>query len=155
MRNWEEAMTDEDLGVLVNTPVDFSLVGEVRGAKLARLKQRASQEQARRRHERGAACGWEGLAADVTAELERARAKFPRANLLTTALSEEYGEAVRAVLEHLGAVMRQNDTLEGQVEVMKFRHDVRKELVQTIAMCVRLEQEGDPDHKLPGSGRFR
>lgn len=84
--------------------------------------------------------GWSRLAEDVDAEIARARAKFPQPDFLTTAMTEEFGEAVRAVLEHMA---------KGQT--LGLRLDVRKELVQAIAMAVRLEIEGDPIHRLPGS----
>ena len=72
--------------------------------------------------------------AEVEAEMERARKKFPCPNLLVTAFSEEAGEVVKAVLEHY----------EGKGSLA----DVRKELIQTAAMVGRLLEEGDPIHLL-------
>lgn len=80
---------------------------------------------------------WSELAKMVTAELERARKKFPNPDYLVTALAEEAGEAIRASLE----VMYSKGTEET-------RQALLKELVQTMAMCVRLYNEGDPIHKI-------
>lgn len=71
---------------------------------------------------------------DALIEVEKARQKYPHPNLLTLALAEEAGEIVKAALDH-----RQEKT--GVSEV-------RKEIVQTIAMCLRLAQEGDPSVSL-------
>lgn len=81
--------------------------------------------------------GWGNLADDIDREIARARRKFPRPDYLTTALTEEHGEAVRAILEHMYAPTKVNAA------------EVRKELIQTAAMCIRLIMEGDPIHKLP------
>lgn len=83
--------------------------------------------------------GWSTMAEEIDAEIARARKKFPRPDYLVTALTEEHGEAVRAVLEYLH---------EPTVQRLA---DVRKELIQTAAMCIRLAQEGDPKHQLPGA----
>ncbi len=71
---------------------------------------------------------------------------------MTTALTEEHGEAIRAVLEHYYALRSAlNHAQIGRSEVSKYRAAVRKEIVQTMAMCIRLELEGDPAHDLtPG-----
>lgn len=61
---------------------------------------------------------------DVRAEFHRGRAKFPGNELKTVALSEEFGELVKAVLDEAAA-------------------DVRKEAVQLAAMCLRLVIDGD------------
>lgn len=74
---------------------------------------------------------------EVKEELVRARARYPNPNLLTTAMAEESGEAIKAILDHMshkGCLTQ-----------------VKHELIQTIAMCVRLLEEGDPIHKLPPS----
>jgi hypothetical protein len=90
---------------------------------------------------------------EVDAELVRARAKFPSTHLVTTALSEEYGEAVRAVLEHYYVSGKTEASTE---MVQAARAAVRKELVQTAAMAVRLEEEGDEvHHVVPSSIRLR
>lgn len=69
---------------------------------------------------------------DVCMELERARAKFPGTELLTTAFAEEAGELVKAIL----------DNYHGKAS------DIYIEAIQTIAMAVRLIEEGDPLHRL-------
>lgn len=100
--------------------------------------------------------GWGKLAEEVDEELQRARAKFPSSEFSTTALTEEQGEAVRAVLEHLfvARALREpdRDKLRPGPPLKILRGQVRRELVQTIAMAIRLEIEGDPAHLLPGSG---
>lgn len=70
------------------------------------------------------------LLIEVAAEVERARKLFPDPTLLTMALAEEAGEVTKAVLD-----MRQGKAT---------RHDLRKEIRQTMAMCIRLAEEGDP-----------
>lgn len=112
--------------------------------------------------------GWSKLAEEVDDELARARRKFPRTTLLTTALSEEYGEAIRAVLELRSAIKKAerddypSDERFYDVAARKAMHreniaarraELRKELVQTMAMCVRLELEGDPAHDVEGAGQ--
>lgn len=72
---------------------------------------------------------------DVWEEFFRARAKFPGANTNTLALCEEHGELVKAVV----------DFPQGKAALT----DVRKELVQTMAMCLRLYFEGDQSVGLP------
>jgi len=79
--------------------------------------------------------GWGELAEDVDAELHYARRKFPEATHLTVALAEECGELIKAI-----AGMR-----EGKNNYC----DVRLELVQTMAMCVRLYLDGDVTENLP------
>lgn len=100
--------------------------------------------------------GWGKLAEEVDEELHRARAKFPSSEFSTTALTEEQGEAVRAVLEHLFVVRAvadpERDRLRPPPPLKTLRSQVRKELIQTIAMAIRLELEGDAVHLLPGSG---
>lgn len=79
--------------------------------------------------------GWAGLAADVDAELFHARKKFPAADHLTVALAEECGELIKAIAQHR----------EGKSDLI----EVRTELVQTMAMCVRLYLDGDVTEGLP------
>jgi hypothetical protein len=70
------------------------------------------------------------LIAAAEVELESARKAYPAPNPNTLALAEEAGEAVRASFDAYAK-----------------KHDARalvKELVQTIAMCFRLAEEGDP-----------
>ena len=74
---------------------------------------------------------------EVEKELERARSKFPEPDLLVTAFAEEAGEVVKAALDHYA----------GKGELV----EVKKEIIQCMAMCIRLLEEGDPIHKLPPS----
>ena len=66
----------------------------------------------------------------VQAELARARAKFPSPDHLTLALAEESGEVVKAMLD----LRAGKGTLQ----------ELHAEIIQTMAMCVRLLEEGDP-----------
>lgn len=69
----------------------------------------------------------------VTAELEGARRKFPSNKHMLAALQEEAGEITREVL---------------QLQYGKGSNaKIFKECVQTMAMCIRLIQEGDPEFK--------
>jgi hypothetical protein len=72
---------------------------------------------------------------EVKAEMDRARGLHPDPALLLSAFSEEAGEVVKVVLDHLAK--------KGPLS------DVRKELIQTAAMVGRLLEEGDPAHSLP------
>jgi NTP pyrophosphatase (non-canonical NTP hydrolase) len=71
----------------------------------------------------------------VQAEVRRARTLHQSPDLLTTAFAEEAGEVIKAILDHRAG--------KGPLS------DVKKEIVQTMAMCVRLLDEGDPLHSLP------
>lgn len=71
---------------------------------------------------------------DVNAELERARKKFPNPDFLVTAFSEESGELVKSVLDHMFG--------------KSTKDEVYAEAIQVIAMAVRIIEEGDPIHKL-------
>ena len=62
--------------------------------------------------------------AAVKEEVVRARTKFPGRRIMGLAMAEEFGELVKALLDEYAA-------------------DVRKEAVQTAAMCVRVALEGD------------
>ena len=68
----------------------------------------------------------------VVEELARARAKFPTAEHRTLALMEEAGEVVKAALDL-------HNRKPGAT-----RAALNKEIIQTMAMCVRLLEEGDP-----------
>ena len=68
----------------------------------------------------------------VQEELARARAKFPTAEHRTLALAEEAGEVVKAVM----------DLANGKPGAT--RAALNAEIIQTMAMCVRLLEEGDP-----------
>ncbi len=69
---------------------------------------------------------------EVEAELQRARAKFPGADHLLHALAEEAGEVTKETL----------DLYAGKPDASPEK--IRRECIQTIAMCVRLMEEGDP-----------
>lgn len=64
------------------------------------------------------------LAADILAELQRARAKFPGDNVTMLALMEEVGELAKATFE-------------------ESRDRVRKEAVQVATMAMRVVLDGD------------
>ncbi len=84
---------------------------------------------------------WDNIAREVDDEVTRARKKFPSSKHVVLAMAEESGELVRAALGHMykpGAANVAN---------------VRKEAIQTIAMCVRILQEGDATIGLPGERR--
>lgn len=69
---------------------------------------------------------------EVAAELRFARRWFPKPDLLVLALAEEAGEVVKAALDlRAGKPLASPEAL-------------RKEIIQTIAMAVRLLEEGDP-----------
>jgi hypothetical protein len=70
----------------------------------------------------------------ILVEVERARAKFPSPDFLLSALSEEHGEVVQAVLNQYAG--------KGDEEA------IRKEIIQEGAMLYRLATEGDPVHRL-------
>src|SRR5688572_30668858 len=96
--------------------------------------------------------GWATIAEDIDAEIRRARQKFPDTRMLVTALSEEYGEAIREILNHYhhheqGQRGESQDTEDPRVMVNK----ARKELIQCAAMCIRLYMDGDPSHHFPGN----
>jgi len=67
----------------------------------------------------------------VEAELKVARKKFPSNKHLLHAFAEEAGEVTKAFLD--SNQDKANDV------------DMRKELIQTITVGIRLLQEGDPD----------
>lgn len=67
----------------------------------------------------------------VQAELVKARKAFPSNKHLLHAFTEEAGEVTKAFL----------DSNQGKAT----DYEILKELIQTIAMAVRLLQEGDPD----------
>ena len=77
----------------------------------------------------------EQLFIEAALEVERARALYPKPDHLTLALAEEAGEVTKAVLDHF----------DHKCDI----YQVRKEIVQCVAMCVRLWNEGDPTVNLP------
>ena len=79
---------------------------------------------------------WPYLA--VRTEVEQARHKFPRPDLLLTALVEEVGELAQALLQH------------GSGEL------VEREAIQVAAVAIRILEEGDPIyHDLDAEARQR
>lgn len=72
----------------------------------------------------------EAFAAEVVAEVLRARAKFPQPNPTFAAMVEESGEVATALLD----VQWGKDT----------REHLREECVQLAAMACRIALEGDP-----------
>jgi len=70
-------------------------------------------------------------------EVERARQLFPHPKHLLHALTEESGEVTKAVLNLY------NDKDGATI------NDVKEELVQLVAMAIRLYEEGDPMLNLP------
>ena len=72
--------------------------------------------------------------AELEAEVERARRKFPGNRHLLAALTEELGEVANAILEH------------GNGQRM------REEAVQVACVAMRLYEEGDPDFDGPAQG---
>lgn len=64
-------------------------------------------------------------AAAISDEVLRARTKFPRNNLLTIALGEEYGELCKAQLQR------------------RPRAEIVREAIQVAALAVRIIEEGD------------
>lgn len=72
----------------------------------------------------------------VEYELAEARSKFPKNELLGYAFAEESGEFIKAMLDNAS---NKCDDLTG---------DVYKEAVQTVAMVIRLLEEGCPELKL-------
>ena len=72
---------------------------------------------------------------EIECEMERARSIFPDSEFRLTAFSEEYGEVVKAVLDHM----------QGKANLS----EVKTELIQAGAMIGRLLEEGDPTHSLP------
>lgn len=71
------------------------------------------------------------IAFKIESELKRAREKFPGNKQRLHAFVEESGEVTKAFL----------DLQQGKATV----EDVRKELIQSICMAVRLLQEGDAE----------
>lgn len=86
---------------------------------------------------------WEQIANEVDEEIAISRDKYPNPALLATAMSVEAGEALQVILK--GFSRGGFDTLD--------LAEVRRELVQVMAVCVRLIQEGDPVYYLPGEKR--
>jgi hypothetical protein len=82
----------------------------------------------------------EFLMNEAISEVKRAKELYPEPDHLTLALAEKAGEVTKAVLDHM----------DGKGSIF----DVRKEIVQCVAMCIRLWEEGDPTVSLPPVGKF-
>ncbi len=85
----------------------------------------------------------------IWAEVQRARQKFPNPLLTLTALGEEHGELVQAVMNHYHQKRKEEAGTVTVLDSPAMLKCVRKELIQTGAMLVRLMEEGDPLHNLP------
>jgi ribosomal protein L22 len=72
---------------------------------------------------------------DAYQEAEKAMKRFPQPNYVISKIAEEAGEVVKASIH----CAEGRETLE----------NVRGEIVQTIAMLIRLYLEGDQVHGLP------
>ena len=98
------------------------------------LKERAIQESTEELADdlaTNVALSWEeDLFKRVAAEATRARGKFPEPRWLLMAMNEEVGELNKAVLQHI---------CDG-----RSMESVRTELIQSMAMLLRLWTEGDP-----------
>jgi hypothetical protein len=75
------------------------------------------------------------LMADATEEAMKAIQKFPQPNYVISKVAEEAGEVVKAAIH----------CAEGR----ETPENVRKEIVQAMAMLLRLYVEGDEVHGLP------
>lgn len=100
--------------------------------QIRHLKRRLNQKGIKSRRDRSP---W--WIPELFEELRRARTKFPGNALTLTAFSEEAGEVVKAVL----------DRMQGKPV------DVSAEIIQAMAMCVRLLEEGDRVHVLRADPR--
>jgi phosphoribosyl-ATP pyrophosphohydrolase len=79
------------------------------------------------------------LLEDAIVEAVKAIEKYPQPNYVISKVAEEAGEVVKAAIH----CAEGRETLE----------NVRKEIVQAIAMLIRLYIEGDQVHKLPPVAR--
>lgn len=78
----------------------------------------------------------------VLNEVSSARDKFPNDKHRLHALTEECGEVTQAMLNQYHASGKTGYTDKVHED---YNIKVRKELIQTMAMCVRVLTEGDPD----------
>lgn len=78
----------------------------------------------------------------VEDELLRARAKFPSNKHMVHALTEEHGEVIKEMLNQYHEVHRSKGFPDSTKES---NENIKKELIQTICMCIRVLQEGDAD----------
>ena len=70
--------------------------------------------------------------ADIEAELNRARSKFPNNEHMLAALTEEVGELAQALLH-----------INYEPEKGKMHEDIYKEAIQVAVMAIRVATEGD------------
>ena len=75
------------------------------------------------------------LLREAVDEAERAMRKFPQPNYVISKVAEEAGEVIKAAIH----------CAEGR----ETKENVRAEIVQTLAMLMRLYLEGDQIHGLP------
>lgn len=76
----------------------------------------------------------------IEEELLQAREKFPSNVHMLHAMTEESGEVVKAMLDQHHA---NHDMEKDPIYIQQMGKHVRKELIQTIAMCIRVYEEGD------------
>ena len=76
----------------------------------------------------------EKVLADIEAELDRARAKFPGNVDVLPALTEEVGELNQALIQ------QKHEPYKGVRD-----RDVYMEAIQTAVMAIRVASEGDPN----------
>ena len=74
----------------------------------------------------------EKVLADIEAELDRARTKFPSNEDVLPALTEEVGELNQALIQ------QKHEPHKGKTD-----HDVYMEAIQTAVMAIRIASEGD------------
>ena len=79
----------------------------------------------------------------VEEELLKARKKFPGNKHMVHALTEEHGEAVQAMLNQYHS--KESHMLYSPEDYDRNNEEIKKELIQTICMCIRVLQEGDSD----------
>jgi hypothetical protein len=72
--------------------------------------------------------------ADIEAELNRARSKFPSNEDILPALMEEVGELAQALIQH-----------KHEPHKNKTHVDIYNEAIQTAVMAIRIASEGDPN----------
>jgi len=78
----------------------------------------------------------------ISAEVARARHKFPNGKYLLAALVEEVGELSQAMME----ASRGPDVSHARQPRKRYdRDDIIMEAIQVAAMAIRIIEEGDPD----------
>lgn len=79
----------------------------------------------------------------VEEELLKARNKFPANKHMVHAFTEEHGEVVKAMLDQYHSKM--SHQAYAPEEYDRDNQEIKKELIQTICMAIRVLQEGDAD----------